>query len=140
MSHSIKRQPNTSTAIANADLMRIYDASDADERKITVQNLLRKSATVTAAGPTDNVDVTGCSVLFLDTASNHVTVGGLSGGVAGQILHVVRTSTTNNAILEHNEGGGSQDIFLADEGDQTLTTYGGWTLVCNGTSWFEVGY
>lgn len=136
--YAIKRQPNTSTAIDNDDLVRLHDDSAGDERKITLQNLLRKSATVSATGPTDDVDVTGCSVLYVNTASNHVTIGGLSGGVAGQVLHVVRTSSTNNAIIEHNEGGGAQDILLMKEADQTVSTYGGWTLVCDGTDWFEV--
>jgi hypothetical protein len=44
----------------------------------------------------------------------------------------------NDLILEHAEGGGSQNIYLSSEGDETLSTYGGWTLICNGTSWYEV--
>jgi len=97
-------------------------------------------ATVSDAGPTNNVDVAACNTVLLDTSDNSVTIGGFINGVAGQVIHVVRTSTTNDAILEHNESTGNQDTFLAAEGDHTLTTYGGWTLVCDGTHWYEVGY
>ena len=75
----------------------------------------------------------------MDTASNNVTVGGLTGGVAGQLLYVVKTNTSNSAILENAEGGGSQDIKLLSAGDETITTFGGWMLVCDGTNWIATG-
>ena len=102
--------------------------------------LVNATVTVTAAGPTDNLNVSGVNVVFIDATAATVTIGGMVGGVNGQIIRVVRLGTTNDVVLEHNEGGGSQNIFLADEADQTLSTYGGWTLVCNGTHWYEVGY
>lgn len=98
------------------------------------------TATQSVVGPTDNVNVAGINVLFVDTSSNSVTIGGFAGGVSGQVLKVVVTDATSNTTLEHNEGGGSQNIFLSSGADETYTaSYGGWTLVCNGTSWFEVG-
>lgn len=98
------------------------------------------SATVTqtAAGPTDNLDVSGVNTVFIDASGGTVTIGGFTGGINGQTLHVVRLGTTNDAVLEHAEATGNQDIYLSAEGDETLTTYGGWTLKCNGTHWYEV--
>lgn len=97
---------------------------------------------VSAAGPTDNVDVQDVNVVFIDTADpgNNVTIGGFVNGVAGQVIRIVRLDTTNDVTLEHAEGTGNQDIYLADEADQAISTYGGWTLVCNGSHWYEVGY
>ncbi|MCP4549640.1 MAG: hypothetical protein GY835_24560 [bacterium] len=105
----------------------------------TTGRLYGGGATVTAAGPTNDVDVSGCNVVYIDTVGNDITIGGFTGGVAGQVIQVVRTRTANKATLEHNEGTGNQDIFLVTEGDDELETYGGWTLVCNGTHWYEVG-
>ena len=102
--------------------------------------LVYATTTVTAAGPSDDIDVSGVNVVFIDASGATVTIGGFVGGVSGQVIRVVRLGTANDAVLENNEGGGNQDIFLADEGDQTIATYGGWTLVCNGTDWFEAGY
>jgi hypothetical protein len=100
---------------------------------------LQTSATQTAAGPTDNLDVDGINVLLVDTSSNNVTIGGFVNGEANQVLFVSCIDATNNTVLEHNEGTGNQDIFLLSGGDETLTgSYGGWILVCNGTSWFAI--
>ena len=100
------------------------------------------TTTFSTQGPTDNVDVAGVNTLFIDASSNAVTIGGFSGGVAGQRLTVVRCcATANNVTLEHNEGGGSQDIFLHAGADETLfTEYGGWDLVCNGSDWFDISH
>ena len=91
------------------------------------------SRTITSGG--DAVDATGIGVLFVDKSGGNVTIGGFTGGVAGQVLHVVSTDTANNLIIEHNEGGGNQDIHVGN-GDITYTaTCGGLTLVCDGTNW-----
>ena len=97
-----------------------------------------KHIAFTTAGPTDNVDVSGTTVLEVDTSGGSVTIGGFTGGVQGQILYVVKTtSDTYTLKLENNEGGGSQDIFSSDNADISLVRIrGGVTLYCNGTSWF----
>ena len=97
-----------------------------------------KHTAFTTAGPTDNVDVSGTTVLEVDTSSNNVIIGGFTGGVQGQILYIVKTNTANFIQLEHNEGGGSQDIFLTTGSDERVVGYGGYTLYCNGTSWFSL--
>jgi len=97
-----------------------------------------KHTAFTTAGPTDNVDVSDTTVLEVDTSSNNVTIGGFTGGVQGQILYIVKTDTANFIQLEHNEGGGSQDIFLTSGSDNRVVGYGGFTLYCNGTSWFSL--
>lgn len=97
------------------------------------------TTTVTAAGPTDNLDVGGVNVVLLNTNGNDVTIGGLTNGVSGQILYVAVIDATNDAVLEHAEGTGNQDIYLSEATDESLrTSYGGWTLSCNGTHWYEV--
>ena len=111
-----------------------------DELKFTVTSY-------TTAGPTDNVDVADISMLKLDTSSNSVVIGGFTNGVAGQILFVVKTSGSNRAVLEHNEGGGSQNIYLQSGADETIgvaaikasNPMGGWVLVCDGSHWYSIG-
>lgn len=100
------------------------------------------TSTFSTTGPTDNVDVSGVNTLFIEATSNAVTIGGFSGGVNGQRLAVVRCcASANNVTLEHNEGGGSQDIFLHAGADETLfTEYGGWDLICNGSDWFDISH
>jgi len=98
--------------------------------------------THSALGPTDNVDVADIGILFIDCSANNVIIGGFVGGIKGQHLHVVRLcATVNNLTLEHNEATGNQDIFLHRGEDETLTgEYGGWTLMCNGSHWFDVSH
>ena len=100
------------------------------------------SITVSAVGPTDNVDVTGVHIVWIDTSSNAVIIGGFTGGVNGQVLFVVKAdAAANNATLEHNEVHAFQEILLHRGSDETLfTEYGGWILICDGTSWFDVSH
>ena len=97
-----------------------------------------KHTAFTTAGPTDNIDVSNTTVLEVDTSGGNVIIGGFTGGVQGQILYIVKTDTANFIQLEHNEGGGSQDIFLTTGADERVVGFGGYTLYCNGTSWFSL--
>jgi len=95
--------------------------------------------TVTAQGPTDDLDVQSANVVKIDTSSNAVTIGGFVNGADGQTLHVAVVDNTNSTTLENSENATTQKIYLSTASDETISTgYGGWTLVCNGTAWFEV--
>jgi len=100
------------------------------------------STLFSTAGPTDNIDVSGINVLGIDATANAVIIGGFTGGVDGQVLNIVRCcASAFNVTLEHNEGHAFQNIFLHAGADETLfTEYGGWVLVCNGTSWFDASH
>jgi len=100
-----------------------------------------KHTTFNTAGPTDGIDVSDTTVLEVDTSSNNVVIGGFSGGVQGQILHIVKTDTANLIQLEHNEtpaAGSHQKIYLTSGADERVVGYGGYTLYCNGASWFSL--
>ena len=93
---------------------------------------------MTVTGPTGDLDVAGVNVVFIDTSSNNVTLSGFTNGVNGQVINIAVINISNNTIIEDEEGDGNQDIFL-NGGDITfIADYGGVTLACNGTSWFEV--
>lgn len=122
---------------------------DSDNAKVKVRGDLEVTGSLnfkndvevdsfSSAGPTDNIDVSGTTVLEVDTSGGNVIIGGFTGGVQGQILYIVKTDTANFIQLEHNEGGGSQDIFLTSGADERVVGYGGYTLYCNGTSWFSL--
>jgi len=86
----------------------------------------------------DDLDVSGCTVVEC-TPSGTDTLGGLTGGVQGQILYILKVdSGLGRIIIEHNEGTGNQDIFLSGGSDVMLSSRGGITLYCNGTSWFAL--
>jgi len=90
------------------------------------------------AGPTDNLDVSGVNIVFCDTSGNNVTIGGTSGAVAGQVLHIVKTDVNNTLTIEHNEAG--QAFYMPTAGDESIgAAYGGWTFVFDGTTWFCSG-
>jgi len=86
----------------------------------------------------DDLDVSGVTVVEA-TPSGTTRLGGLTGGVQGQILYILKVdSGLGRLIIEHNEGTGNQDIFLSGGSDVQLSTRGGMTLYCNGTSWFAL--
>ena len=88
---------------------------------------------LSAAGPTDDLDVTGVNTIFINTSGNNVTLGGTVGGVNGQVLNIVVHDATNNFTIEHNEGTGNQDFILHAGADEVMTgEYGGWVFVNDG--------
>jgi hypothetical protein len=110
-----------------------------DDVRFTDRYVGHTTSQATTGAAIDNVDVATINVLFVDTSIGDVTIGGFVGGVNGQHLSVVVSDATNNATLEHAEGTGNQDIYLESGGDETKTaTYGGWTLVCDGSNWYQV--
>lgn len=98
-----------------------------------------KTLTITASA--DDTNVLGINTVFINPASANVVIGGLTGGIAGQVLCVAITGIAFTTTLENQEGiGGSQDIYLCDESDDILDDYGGWTLICDGTNWYDCGH
>ena len=127
------------TVLGGQDATAVGIGTDDPTTTLDVEGTVSyKHTAFSTAGPTDNVDVSDTTVLEVDTSSNNVIIGGFTGGVQGQILYIVKTNTANFIQLEHNEGGGSQDIFITTGSDERVVGYGGYTLYCNGTSWFSL--
>lgn len=119
----------------------LYDGTDFDmisQMDGYPDRLRSNTTTLSVAGPTDDVDIEGKSVLLVNTSSGDVTIGGFTGGALGQILYVLPSDATNNIILEDEEGGGNQDIHTATDNDKTITNSGGVTLVYNGSEWIDI--
>ncbi|MBA7515243.1 hypothetical protein ES705_07282 [subsurface metagenome] len=97
---------------------------------------------LSAAGPTDNLDVSGVNTVFIDTSSNDVTLGGTVGGVDGQILAIVVHDSTNNFAIEDREGTGNQDFYLHAEIDEVMIGEpGGWVFVNHGGAhWHDASH
>ena len=139
---------NTSTtdvgAYSFADLVITKDGKvgiglTAPSTTLDVQGTVSyKHTAFTTEGPTDNVDVSGTTVLEVNTVSNNVTIGGFTGGVQGQVIYIVKTSTNNFIQLEHAELSVNQDIYLTSGADERVVGFGGWTLYCNGSNWFSL--
>lgn len=94
----------------------------------------------TLAADSDNLDVFGIGTVYVNTGGGNIVIGGLTGGLEGQILRIVKISSSNTLTIEHQEGVGDQDIYTNDAADSTLsaTNYGGFVLACTGTNWFVV--
>jgi len=104
---------------------------------LVVDNSLQFTAGTTVTGSTATVNVAGRSILYVNAGSS-TTIGGFSGGVAGQILHIVCTSATHNTTLANN-GAGTEKILTNTGSDIVIDTLGGATLIFNGTSWYVIG-
>jgi len=77
----------------------------------------------------------GRTILPIDTSSNTVTIQGLSGGVEGRVVHIVKRSSSNNLVINDNDASGTQKIFTTDGSNITITGRGGVTLVFENSIW-----
>jgi hypothetical protein len=87
----------------------------------------------------DNTDVSGVNSLTVSTGAGSQTINGLVGGVAGQVLHIIKTNSANTLTITHNNAGGTQKIFTSDTNSISLTNFGGVTLLFFNGNWYEVG-
>ena len=93
--------------------------------------------TVSAAGPS-SPSVAGVNILKCDTGSGNVTLGGLTGGVTGQIVHIIKSNASNNLVLENAEGD-AQDFLLG--ADLTFTAKpGGISCIYDGSNWIPLAH
>lgn len=87
---------------------------------------------------TDNYDVSHAFAILANATAGNITIGGLSGGVNGQILFIFKITSANNVIIEHNEAAGTQKFVTKDASDITLSTYGGVTCIFGNNNWYII--
>jgi len=96
----------------------------------------------TVTSSSDAIDVSGVTAVECDTSGGHIRVGGFSGGVQGQIVHVLKsTGDAYRVIVEHDEtpaSGVSQRIFTSGASDITIAAKGGITCYCTGSEWIAL--
>jgi len=121
-------------AVAEDEILVHWDKGNL---KLTAGSISSATKTITASA--DNTDVSGVNTLWVTTASGAVVLGGLTGGVDGQVLYIVRKDTTNDLTLEHAEGAGDQDFIMHSGTDETIDS-GGVVLVCDGSDWYDCSH
>ncbi len=95
------------------------------------------SATATVSSSADSTNVSGINTLWVDTTSDNITLGGLAGGVDGQVLNIVISVTGNNLILAVDTG--TQPFINHTSLTETIDG-GGAIYVCDGTHWHDASH
>jgi len=127
------------TVLGGQDATAVGIGTDDPTTTLDVEGTVSyKHTAFSTLGPTDDLDVSDTTIIECNTVSNSITIGGFTGGVQGQVIHIVKTSSSNNLSLEHAEGTGNQDIYLTTGANERIVGYGGWTLYCNGSHWFSL--
>lgn len=122
---------------------RVGIGTETPDAKLDVAGAI-VSGTATITADTDNYDVSGINTLFCNTESNDITIGGLSGGVDGQNLHIIKYHNTHILTIKFACSGasGSDRIWIGTQADLVLgnSGFGGYTLVYSGTAnrWFTI--
>lgn len=104
------------------------------------------SATLTVTEANDaTIAVGGVNYIFIDSTTgvgDPLVIDDFTGGVAGQVLHIViRDNTAAVTIIDGS--GSNQQIFLHDTGSNLViaaAARGGATLICDGTHWYNVSH
>lgn len=91
---------------------------------------------VSVSGTVNSQSVAGVSHIVANTGSADVTLNGLTGGVLGQVVYIRKGSSSNDVIINHNSGSGSQKFLLPAGLPITLSNqYGGVVAVFQGSFW-----
>jgi hypothetical protein len=82
----------------------------------------------------------GVSVISMNMAGGSISVVGFSGGVSGQIIHVIKTSSANTLTFVYNSGSaGSGNKILTKSGtDITISNYGVQSFMYAAGAWYEM--
>jgi len=84
-------------------------------------------------GTVNNLDVSGCTILELNTVGGDITLNGLANGAVGQILYCYKSSTSSQLIISHNSGSAASTdkIYTAAAATTTVASseYGGFMLI-----------
>lgn len=96
-----------------------------------------RSATATITASADSTNVSGINTLWVDTSGASVTLGGLAGGVNGQVLNIVISEIGNNLILAVATG--TQPFVNHTSATETIDG-GGAIYVCDGTHWHDASH
>ncbi len=94
------------------------------------------SLTYSGSSHLDNYDVTSIAptgILFMSNTSN-VELKSLKDGVNKQIIFMVKTNA-NDVKIKDTTGAG-QEFLLPGGSDTNINSYGGATLICDGTNWY----
>lgn len=84
----------------------------------------------------DAIDVTDVDCLLIDTTAGNAVIGGLSGGVVGQYLDIIKKTAANTLTLEHQESTGTQKFYFDSAADQvTAAVKTGYGFRFDGTDW-----
>ncbi len=93
----------------------------------------------TISSSSDAYDVDGLRTLIVDSSGGSIVIGGLTNGVAGQMLNVIKTASANDATLEFNESSGAEKIITTTGADETKSSFGGWLLYRNANGfWYTI--
>jgi hypothetical protein len=91
---------------------------------------------------TTDFDVSDTNNMQCDTTDNDITVHGVSGGVRGQRLALIKDVVTNTLTIKHNSGTGDE-VFLTPDGRDIImpaNERGAVDAIFNGTSWRVEGF
>ena len=117
--------------------------------KLNVLGNLGKSGTVLYdnikyGGEQSAIDVSNTSIIYNDDSEN-LNIYGLTGGVKGQLLYIVKTGYLSTVSIFHSSSSATDQKILTSTaatrniGTATGFARGGTTLICTGDSWVEIG-
>jgi len=102
------------------------------------------SATLNVTSANDGtIAVGGINYIFINSSGGNIAINDFTGGVVGQIMHViVNNPDASNTILINNLSGSNQQLNLHSGANYTFAVNetGGFMFVFDGTGWFDCSH
>ncbi|MBA7690533.1 hypothetical protein ES703_99062 [subsurface metagenome] len=115
---------------------------DVNNAIVTIHGMLAFSAITLTAGLGQSPSVSKINIIWLDCSGGDIVIRRFVNGVDGQRLFIARLDECpNDTVIVHQGAPPGQLINLHAGFDETLTNeFGGWTLLCNGSEWFDLSH
>lgn len=132
------KAPQSAWAYTHAANAAAHHAKYTDAEAVAAQDAATETI---STGSIIDFSVSGKRVILLDTSSGDITLRGLSDGVSNQVIHFVKTGTSNEVYINDQDAAGTQKFSSYNGADLTLAAgdYGGFTAVYDGTYWQVLG-
>ena len=111
--------------------------------KLEVDGAISSAVLAVTSANDGTIAVGGINHIFIDASTAAVVINDFTGGVAGQVMHlVIKTPDASNTVTITDTSGSNQELYNHSEANYVFAVNerGGFIFICDGTNWYDVSH